>query len=82
MRSVAQCVIVKGRYGVGPDQRPLVRAFGEATRSPGDMLPGSRKIAARNDESVFVDYSASSTALATSAVPLLPPNSIGLMPSA
>jgi hypothetical protein len=27
-------------------------------------------------------YNAASTALATSAVPLLPPNSIGLMPSA
>jgi hypothetical protein len=37
------------------------------------------------NEAVFLrdpDYNAPSTALAISAVPLLPPNSIGLMPSA
>jgi hypothetical protein len=49
-------------------------------------IPGSRCRAPRNDGfGIFrraLAYSASSTAFAISAVPLLPPNSIGLIPAA
>jgi enoyl-CoA hydratase/carnithine racemase len=60
----------------------LWNATTEITRTISGNAPLAIKAAKITIAQVRPVYNASSTALAISAVPFLPPNSIGLMPSA